>query len=80
VKCYLDDHAIAVTQHHREFIRSMLVDGMLAKEGYIDSAAADAGIRRVSPDHASQVLGIFGPQLNVEAWLRKWMDSPEILS
>jgi len=80
VKCYLDDHAIAVTQHHREFIRSMLVDGILAKEGYIDSAIADAGIRRVSPDHASQVLGIFGPQLNAEAWLRKWMDSPEILS
>lgn len=80
VKCYLDDHAIAVTQYHREFIRSMLANGILAKEGYIDAAVADAGIRRVSPDHASQVLGIFGPQLNVEAWLRKWTDSPEILN
>jgi asparagine synthase (glutamine-hydrolysing) len=72
VKCYLDNHSVAVTQHHREFIRSMLVDGMLAKHGFIDSAAADAGIRRVSPDNSSQVLGIFGPQINIETWLRRW--------
>ena len=72
VKCYLDNHSVAVTQHHREFIRSMLVDGILAKHGFIDSAAADAGIRRVSPDNSSQVLGIFGPQINIEAWLRRW--------
>lgn len=74
VKCYLDDHALAVTQHHRDFIRHMLVDGILAKQGYIDSAAADAGIRSLGPDNSSQVLGLFGPQLNIEAWLRKWMD------
>lgn len=79
VKCYLDDHAVAVTQHHRDFIRSMLVDGILAKQGYIDSAAAAAGIQSVSPDNASQVLGIFGPQLNVEVWLRKWTGSAERL-
>lgn len=72
VKSYLDDHSVSVTQHHRGFIRSLLVDGLLAKRGFIDSAAADAGLRRVSPDHASQVLGIFGPQLNIEAWLRRW--------
>lgn len=76
VKCYLDDHSVAVTQHHREFIRSMLVDGMLAKHGLIDGAGADAGIRRVSADHSSQVLGIFGPQINIEAWLRRWSGSP----
>lgn len=74
VKSYLDDHRVAVTQHHREFIRSMLVDGMLAKHGFIDSAAADAGIQRVGPDNSSQVLGIFGPQLNIETWLRRWSE------
>lgn len=77
VKCYLDDHAVAVTQHHRDFIKSMLVNGILAQQGYIDGAAADAGIQSVNPDNSSQVLGIFGPQLNVEAWLRKWSASPE---
>lgn len=79
VKCYLDDHAVAVTQHHRDFIRSMLVDGILAEKGYIDSATADAGIQSVGPDNSSQVLGIFGPQLNVEAWLRRWSGSQENL-
>lgn len=79
VKCYLDDHAVAVTQHHRDFIKSMLVDGELAQKGYIDSAAADAGIQAISPDNPSQVLGIFGPQLNVEAWLRRWSGSKENL-
>lgn len=74
VKSYLDDHSVTVTEHHRDFIRSMLVDGILAKHGFIDSAAADAGIQRVSPDHSSQVLGIFGPQLNIETWLRRWWD------
>lgn len=72
VKCYLDDHSVAVTVQHRDFIRQLLVGGMLAQRGYIDSEAADAGIRRVGPAHASQVLGIFGPQINIEAWLRRW--------
>ncbi|KAG0748289.1 hypothetical protein G6F24_015415 [Rhizopus arrhizus] len=56
----------------------LLVDGLLARRGYIDSASADAGIRRVSPDHSSQVLGIFGPQVNIEAWLRRWMGRPGV--
>ncbi|HVJ37751.1 MAG TPA: asparagine synthase-related protein [Stenotrophomonas sp.] len=77
VKSYLDDHAVAVTQHHRAFIRRMLVDGLLARHGFIDSAAADAGIQRVSPDNTSQVLGISGPQLNLETWLRRWSGSAE---
>lgn len=72
VKSYLDDHSVAVTQRHQQFIRRLLVDGLLARRGYIDSASADAGIRRVSLDHSSQVLGIFGPQINIEAWLRRW--------
>jgi asparagine synthase (glutamine-hydrolysing) len=72
VKCYLDDHSVAVTQHHRDFIRSMLVDGILAKHGFIDSAAADAGILRVNQDNALPVLGILGPQINIETWLRRW--------
>ncbi|MGS7840004.1 asparagine synthase-related protein, partial [Stenotrophomonas maltophilia] len=72
VKSYLDDHSVAVTQGHQQFISSLLVDGFLARRGYLDSALADAGIRRVSPDHSSQVLGIFGPQINIEAWLRRW--------
>jgi asparagine synthase (glutamine-hydrolysing) len=76
VKSYLDDHSVAVTQGHQAFIRSLLVDGLLARRGYIDSALADAGIRRVSPDHSSQVLGIFGPQVNIEAWLRRWAGQP----
>lgn len=76
VKSYLDDHSVAVTQRHQQFIRGLLVDGLLARRGYIDSASADAGIRRVSPDHSSQVLGIFGPQVNIEAWLRRWMGRP----
>lgn len=72
VKSYLDDHSVAVTQYHREFIRSMLVDGVLARHGFIDSVSAEAGIRRVSLDNSAQVLGITGPQLNIEAWLRRW--------
>ncbi|EOW2135847.1 asparagine synthase-related protein [Stenotrophomonas sp. GD03908] len=72
VKSYLDDHSVAVTQGHQQFISSLLVDGFLARRGYLDSALADAGIRRVSPDHSSHVLGIFGPQINIEAWLRRW--------
>ncbi|MGG6315266.1 asparagine synthase-related protein [Stenotrophomonas geniculata] len=72
VKSYLDDHSVAVTQGHQRFIRNLLVDGMLAKRGYLDSALADTGIQQVSPDHSSQVLGIFGPQINIEAWLRRW--------
>ncbi len=72
VKSYLDDHSVAVTQGHQQFIRNLLVDGMLARRGYLDSALADAGIQQVSPDHSSQVLGIFGPQINIEAWLRRW--------
>ncbi|KAG1078806.1 hypothetical protein G6F40_016566 [Rhizopus arrhizus] len=56
----------------------LLVDGLLARRGYIDSASADAGIRRVSPDHSSQVLGIFGPQVNIEAWLRRWRGRPGV--
>lgn len=76
VKSYLDDHSVAVTQGHQAFIRSLLVDGLLARRGYIDSASADAGIRRVGPDHSSQVLGIFGPQVNIEAWLRRWAERP----
>lgn len=71
VKCYLDDHSVAVTRHHRDFIRGLLVDGRLAERGLIDSRLADAGICRVSPDHSEQALGIFGPQLNIEAWLRR---------
>ncbi|MCQ3830271.1 asparagine synthetase B family protein [Microbulbifer elongatus] len=75
VKCYLDDHAVAVTQHHREFIKDMLVDGILAEKGYINRRLAKSGIQGICPDNASQVLGVFGPQLNVEAWLRKWSSS-----
>ncbi|WP_437880966.1 asparagine synthase-related protein [Pseudomonas sp. LRF_L74] len=71
VKCYLDDHSVAVIRHHRDFIRGLLVDGRLAERGWIDSRLADAGICRVSPDHSKQALGIFGPQLNIEAWLRR---------
>lgn len=78
LKSYLDDHSVAVTQGHQQFIRGLLVDGVLARRGYIDSASADAGIRRVSPDHASQVLGIFGPQVNIEAWLRRWAGRPGV--
>lgn len=76
VKSYLDDHSVAVTQGHQQFIRGLLVDGVLAGRGYIDSASADAGIRQVGPDHSSQVLGIFGPQINIEAWLRRWSSQP----
>lgn len=72
VKCYLDDHSVAVIRHHRDFIRGLLVDGQLAERGWIDSRLADAGICRVSPDHSKQALGIFGPQLNIEAWLRRY--------
>lgn len=72
VKCYLDDHSVAVTRHHRDFIRDLLVGGRLAERGLIDSQLADAGICRVSPDHSKQALGIFGPQLNIEAWLRRF--------
>ncbi|MCF8826462.1 asparagine synthase-related protein [Xanthomonas campestris] len=75
VKCYLDDHSVAVTRHHRDFIRRLLVGGRLAQRGWIDSQLADAGICRVSPDHSLQALGIFGPQLNIEAWLRRWSAS-----
>ncbi|PPU74312.1 asparagine synthase [Xanthomonas cucurbitae] len=75
VKCYLDDHSVAVTRHHRDFIRGLLVGGRLAERGLIDSQLADAGIGRVSPDHSLQALGIFGPQLNIEAWLRRWSAS-----
>ncbi|HCL3339809.1 TPA: hypothetical protein N2A33_003823 [Pseudomonas aeruginosa] len=72
VKSYLDDHSVAVIRHHRDFIRSLLVDGQLAGRGWIDSKLADAGICRVSLDHSKQALGIFGPQLNIEAWLRRY--------
>ncbi|WP_434989715.1 asparagine synthase-related protein [Xanthomonas melonis] len=75
VKCYLDDHSVAVTRHHRDFISGLLVGGRLAERGLIDSALARAGIGRVSPDHSLQALGIFGPQLNIEAWLRRWSAS-----
>ncbi|MFO3706627.1 asparagine synthase-related protein [Xanthomonas codiaei] len=75
IKSYLDDHSVAVIQHHRDFIRGLLVDGHLARRGLIDSRLADAGIGRVSPDHSLQALGIFGPQLNIEAWLRRWSAS-----
>ena len=67
VKCDLDEHSVSVTQRHQRFVRDLLVDGLLARRGYIDSASAEAGIHRVSPDHSSQVLGIFGPQVNIEA-------------
>lgn len=72
VKSYVEGYSVAVFQHHREFIRSMLVGGILAKHGFLDSAAADVGIRSVSPDNYSPVAGIFGPQLNIETWLRRW--------
>lgn len=53
----------------------MPVDGSLARQGFIDSAAADAGIQRVSLDNSSQVPGIFGPQIKIETWLRRWSSS-----
>ena len=71
VKSYVVGQSVAFVQHHREFIRNMLVGGILAKHGFIDSAAADADIQRVDPDHSSQVLGI-GPPLEIETWLRRW--------
>ncbi len=72
VKCYVEGHSIAVFQHYREFIRNMLVGGILAKHGFIDSAAAEAGIQSVGPDNDTPVSGILGPQLNIETWLRRW--------
>lgn len=72
VKCYVEGHSTAVVQHHREFISNMLVGGILAKRGFIDNAAADAGIQSVGPDNYSPVSGILGPQLNIETWLRRW--------
>lgn len=78
VKSYMDDHAIAVVDRHREFIRAMLADGILAKHGLIDGAAADTGIRRLSPNNASQLLAVTGPLLNIEAWLRRSFDRPQL--
>lgn len=72
VKSYADDYSIAVVQHHREFISNMLVGGILAKQGFIDSAAAEAGIRSVGAKNSPPQSGILGPQLNIETWLRRW--------
>jgi asparagine synthase (glutamine-hydrolysing) len=72
VKCYLEGYSVAVFEHHREFIKSMLVDGILAKQGFIDNGLAHAGIRSVGPDNYAPVSGLFGPQLNIETWLRRW--------
>lgn len=74
VKSYLDGYSVAVFEHHRDFIRSMLIDGILANHGFIDSAVADAGIRSINPDNSTSVSSIFGPQLNIETWLRRWLN------
>ena len=73
VKClYPEDHSVAALQHHREFIRNMLVGGILAKHGFIDSAAAEAAIQSVGPDNCSAATAFLGPPLEIETWLRRW--------
>ena len=81
VKCYVEGHSTAVVQHHREFITNMLAGGIPAQCGFIDNAAAEAGIQSVGWDNSSPVSGIPGPQLNIETWLRylyaRWGLAPE---
>ncbi len=62
---------IEIYEAHREVVRALLSDGLLAQAGLLDVDAISAVIddpRPVRAEHYSRIMGL----VDVEVWLRSW--------
>jgi asparagine synthase (glutamine-hydrolysing) len=67
----MEEHSLAVLQNNLAFARGMLLEGELARQGFIDRAKVEevlSGRPTSLLGHPSQIHSLIG----VEAWLTRW--------
>lgn len=61
--------------HSREFIRDLLLDGILAREGIIDRDQLNAPLAKGHPLQYKQLLPLLAC-ISAEVWARQWVETP----
>jgi asparagine synthase (glutamine-hydrolysing) len=67
----MEEHSVALLQHHLDFVRALLLEGQLASRGLIDRAKVEevlSGRPTTLLGHPSQIHGLIA----IEAWLTRW--------
>jgi asparagine synthase (glutamine-hydrolysing) len=71
----IEDHVRGILEHNRAFVRELLLDGHLVREGIVDRNALAA----VLSGKATRIQASSGElfdYVGVEAWLRRWEQHP----
>jgi len=73
----IDSHIRDVLDANLNFVRDMLLDGRLVKEGLLNRRSLELYLTRERSPADFEYSEILQEQLCVEAWLSRWLDSRE---
>jgi asparagine synthase (glutamine-hydrolysing) len=73
----IDQHVRNVLDANLSFVRDMLLNGRLVKEGLLDRKSLDLYLTRERSPADFQYAEILQEHLCIEAWLARWLDSRE---
>jgi asparagine synthase (glutamine-hydrolysing) len=67
-----DDAARALTENNLEFVRELLLDGVLAREGVLDRKKLESFLCGSQTNGRMQFNELYAARISAEAWLRRW--------
>jgi asparagine synthase (glutamine-hydrolysing) len=76
-KCSPSGWIQSVVDRNRDFLREMLLDGILVQERILDASKVERLLSREISRSTIHIAQVF-VQLYVESWLRRWVGSPSI--
>lgn len=71
-KSYSNTFMSTIARQHEAFFRELYCNGMLVKEGLLERPIVEDILRTLQTDADLRARELFGPQLNIEIWLRRW--------
>jgi len=71
----IEHHAYRVLRHNIAFVRELLLDGALVREGILDRAKLEGALSGNANRHQTGRAELFD-YISIEAWLRVWGKSP----
>ena len=75
----IDQHVRNTLDHNLDFVRDVLLNGHLVKQGLLDRRNLELYLSRERSPADFQYTEILHEHLCVEAWLARWLDQREAL-
>jgi len=73
----IDHYSVAVLDNNLPFVRELLLDGLLVREGILDRAKLERHLSRDRSPADFEYNEILHQHLCTEVWLRRWKDLPQ---